>query len=286
MLESGTAICQQFQPNNYGLDSYLQGARFLIDFTKNVDCASQVDMLCSSIACVYYSSSVQLTHPALPTTAHMCMLRAGLYNYTAGTEWMVIAVWALPPLLNGWVHSCNPLLWLCFSPKCLSATGIAAAPPLNDGVHTTAAGIPVRSWDVFITKLQWMLMIAGAFGLFFGPVRSSVTPSYTPAYLLLALSVAVPALQLRSLTKRVVRLVTLNEEHLDLRWRGMKVLAQVCLCTSLILKVRKTASSVMIPLYYALNEARICLYWKSYWCNRKMIGVTEQWLIYYCAYCF
>jgi hypothetical protein len=76
-------------------------------------------------------------------------------------------------------------------------------------------------------------MIVGAYGLFFGPVRSSgVTPSYTPAYLLLALSVAVPALQLRSLTKRIVRLVTLNEEHLDLRWRGMKVLAQVQICIS------------------------------------------------------
>jgi hypothetical protein len=177
---------------------------------------------------------------------------------------MVIAVWAVPPLLNGWVHSCNPLLWLCFSPKCLSATGIAAAPPLNDGVHTTAAGIPVRSWDVFITKLQWMLMIAGAFGLFFGPVRSSVTPSYTPAYLLLALSVAVPALQLRSLTKRVVRLVTLNEEHLDLRWRGMKVLAQVHLYV-LMLYISKCA---ILPLLSdlvrnALNETCICAYCKN-----------------------
>ncbi|KAG5191796.1 hypothetical protein JKP88DRAFT_174137 [Tribonema minus] len=160
---------------------------------------------------------------------HLALL-GGLYQYIDTVEWKVLLFWAIPPLLHGWLHGRNPLLWLFLSPQCLAASGLGAGAALSDGLDAHVLGLRVSVWDAAIDALQWLLMVAGGLTLFLAPPPlppRRAAASYAPAALLLALALALPAWQMRALTRRVVRLVRAAADGLDARWSGMKVLAQV-----------------------------------------------------------
>ncbi|KAG5187828.1 hypothetical protein JKP88DRAFT_253803 [Tribonema minus] len=169
---------------------------------------------------------VTRANPPPPPPPPLRAQRAGLYQYVDTVEWKVLLLWSVPPLLHGWLHGANPLLWLLLSPKCLRAAGVAAAASGADAIPVRALGARVDTLDLCVTALQWASLLVGGLALFLTPVSGRPAASYAPTSALLAVAIVLPAWQLRTLTGRVVRRVEANED-LDARWRGMKVLAQL-----------------------------------------------------------